>query len=216
MYIPAPFAEKDRAVLLDFMAAHPLAALITGAPTHGLYATHLPLVLQRDRGEHGVLQGHIARANPHHHKVGETSDGLVIFSGPESYITPTWYPSKAQHGKAVPTWNYVAVHVTGTVRFIDDREFLMPHLDQLTTTHEAAQAHPWAMSDAPPEFIEQMVRAIVGVEIEIRSLEGKWKLSQNRSDEDISGVIHGLHHAATPRTDEVAQHVTARRPHRTP
>jgi transcriptional regulator len=212
VYIPAPFAETDRAVLLDFLTAHPLGALITGSPTHGLYATHLPLLLHRDRGTHGVLQGHIARANPHHHKIDETTrgdrtDALVIFSGPEAYVTPSWYASKAKHGKVVPTWNYVAVHVMGTVRFIDDREFLMPHLDQLTTTHEASQAHPWAMSDAPAAFVEQLARAIVGVEIEIHSLEGKWKMSQNRPHDDIDGVIEGLHHSTHPRDHEVAAHV---------
>ncbi len=215
MYIPAPFAEADRAVLLDFITAHPLGVLITGSPAHGLYATHLPLVLHRDRGAHGMLQGHIARANPHHHKVGATAEALVIFSGPDAYITPGWYPSKAVHGKVVPTWNYVAVHVTGTVRFIDDRDFLMPHLDELTTTHEAAQAHPWAMSDAPADFVEQLARAIVGVEIEIGALEGKWKLSQNRSDADIDGVITGLHASSSAMDQVVATLVGAHRAPRT-
>lgn len=161
MYLPAPFAKSDLATLHDFMVAHPLATIVTGSPTHGLYATHLPLVLDRSRGEFGVLQGHIARANPHHLRAADTSDVLVVFSGANAYITPGWYPSKARHGKAVPTWNYIAVHATGTIRFPEDREFLMPHLAQLTETHEAAQAHPWAMSDAPPEFIDQIVRSLV-------------------------------------------------------
>ena len=177
MYIPAPFAEADRAVLHEFMRAHPLAVLTTSSPTHGLYATHLPLVLDPTRGEHGTLRGHVARMNPHHLKAADTHDALVIFMGPNAYITPTWYPSKAQHGKVVPTWNYVAVHVTGIVRFIDDREFLLQHLHTLTTEHEAHQAHPWAVSDAPSSYIDQQLKGIIGVEFEIATLEGKWKLS---------------------------------------
>jgi transcriptional regulator len=179
-----------------------------------LYATHLPLVLDRGRGELGVLQGHIARANPHHLRAADTADVLVVFSGADAYITPGWYPSKVRHGKAVPTWNYIAVHATGTIRFPEEREFLMPHLAQLTETHEAAQAHPWAMHDAPPGYIDQLARAIVGVEIEIRAVEGKWKLSQNRADEDIDGVIHGLHHSTHARDHHVADLVAEHRPHR--
>lgn len=214
MYLPVPFAKSDLATLHDFMAAHPLATIVTGSPTQGLYATHLPLVLDRTRGTFGGLQGHIARANPHHLRAADTSEVLVIFSGAEAYITPGWYPSKTRHGKAVPTWNYVAVHATGTIRFTEAREFLMPHLAQLTDTHEAAQAHPWAMSDAPAEYIEQLAKAIVGVEIDILSLEGKWKLSQNRADEDIDGVIHGLHESPHAHHHQVANLVAQHRPNR--
>ncbi len=196
------------------MTAHPLATLVTGSPSHGLYATHLPLVLDRTRGPYGVLQGHIARANPHHVRAADTQNALVMFTGVSSYITPGWYPSKAEHGKAVPTWNYVAVHATGIVRFVDDREFLMPHLDRLTTEHEASQAHPWAMHDAPETFLEQMVRAIVGVEIEITALEGKWKLSQNRADADIDGVIQGLRESSAVTAHAMADAVSAHRPSR--
>ncbi len=212
MYIPAPFAETDRAVLHAFITSHPLGALTTSSPTHGLYATHLPLVLDPAQGAHGTLRGHIARMNPHHVKAADTHDALVLFTGANAYITPAWYPSKAQHGKVVPTWNYVAVHVAGTVRFIDDRDFLLRHLHTLTTQHEAAQAHPWAMSDAPSAYIDQQLKGIIGVEIEIVSLEGKWKMSQNRSDEDIGGVIHGLQHSPSPAHDAVAKHIVARRP----
>ena len=214
MYVPASFAEPDRAVLHAFMASHPLGAMITSSPTHGLYATHLPLVLDSTRGSSGVLQGHIARANPHHRMVSDTTDSLVIFSGPEAYITPTWYASKARHGKVVPTWNYVAVHVTGTLRFIDEPEFLLAHLERLTIAHESPRAHPWAMSDAPVEHVHALMGAIVGVEIEIRAIEGKWKLSQNRADEDIDGVIDGLRESASPTDRAVADLVDARRPQR--
>jgi transcriptional regulator len=220
VYVPAPFAESDRDVLLAFIAEHPLGALVTGSPAHGLYATHLPLLLDRTRGAHGVLHGHIARANPHHRRVDAAesgpTDALVIFSGPEAYVSPSWYAAKARHGKVVPTWNYIAVHVTGRVRFIDDRAFLMQHLDALTTEHEASHAHPWAVSDAPAEFVAQLAGAIVGVEIEIVSIEGKWKLSQNRGDDDIDGVIDGLRASASPHAHAVATHVAERRPHRDP
>lgn len=212
MYIPASFAEKDRATLLDFIVAHPLGTLVTGSPTHGLYATPLPLVLDATRGTHGVLQGHIARANPHHRKAADTSDALVVFMGAQAYITPSWYASKATHGKVVPTWNYETVHVVGQVRFIDDREYLMSHLQRLTTTHEATQSHPWTIADAPASYIAQQIGAIIGVEIEIASIEGKWKMSQNRADEDIDGVIHGLRASDSPTDQIVASEVSTRRP----
>jgi transcriptional regulator len=174
-----------------------------------LYATHLPLVYDATTGAHGVLRGHIARAHPHHVRAQDTSACLVVFTGADAYITPGWYASKARHGKVVPTWNYVAVHVSGVIRFRDDREFLMAHLDALTTEHEADQAHPWAMHDAPAHFIEQLAKAIVGVEIEIVSLEGKWKMSQNRADEDIDGVISGLTHRRSA-WDQLSPHMLPR------
>ena len=211
MYVPAPFAEPDRAVLHEFIRTHPLGALVTGSPSAGLYATHLPLLLDPHRGEHGILHGHIARANPHHERAGDGAEGLVIFTGPEAYVTPSWYASKARHGRVVPTWNYVAVHVVGRVRFIEDRAVLMSHLEKLTDTHEADRAHPWSMSDAPSTFVEQLVRAIVGVEIEIVSLEGKWKLSQNRPDDDVDGVINGLRLSTDASAHAVGEQVAARR-----
>lgn len=128
----------------------------------------------------------------------------MIFSGPEAYVTPSWYPAKQEHGKVVPTWNYMAVHATGMLRFIDDRDFLMAHLDRLTNRHEASQSHPWAMHDAPLDFLEQQARAIVGVEIDITSLEGKFKLSQNRSDADVHGVISGLEASTSTHDRAVA------------
>ena len=215
MYVPASFAESDRAVLMDFIAAHPLGTLVTGSPAHGLYATHLPLHLDPSRGPHGVLQGHMARANPHHRKAVDTTDALVVFHGPDAYITPAWYPAKSRHGKVVPTWNYIAVHVQGTVRFIEDRNALLRHLHTLTDVHEAAQAHPWAVDDAPASYIEQQLAAIVGVEIEIAHIEGKWKLSQNRADDDIDGVVHGLRQSPVISHGVMASHVAARRPNRT-
>lgn len=214
MYVPAHFAETDRAVLLQFLVDHPLGTLVTASPTQGLYATHLPLVLDPSRGAFGVLQGHVARANPHHRKASDTTDALVIFNGPESYITPSWYASKAKHGRVVPTWNYVAVHATGTVRFIDDAAFLLTHLTRLTNAHESDRAHPWSISDAPASYVEKLVGTIVGVEIEITALEGKWKVSQNRTDDDIDGVITGLSTSSDVADHVMAEHVAARRPKR--
>lgn len=207
MYIPAPFRESDRGTLYDFIAAHPLGVITSPTVDGGLYATHLPLWLDRERG---VLEGHIARANPHGARTRSGTTALVVFSGIDAYITPSWYPSKQEHGKTVPTWNYIAVHVEGALAWHDDAAFLARHLDRLTTTHEAQQAHPWAMHDAPAEYLAQQMRAIVGVSIAIASLEGKYKLSQNRGDADISSVVHGLRardtHAAHAMADAVAAH----------
>ncbi len=210
MYIPRLFSESDRDALHGFIERHPLGALVTSSGEHGFFATHLPLLLDRERGAFGVLQGHIARANPHHERAASGDSSLVIFSGPDAYVTPSWYPSKQEHGKVVPTWNYIAVHATGVLRFIDDRDFLMTHLDRLTDRHEASQSHPWAMHDAPLDFLEQLARATIGVEIEITALEGKYKLSQNRSAADVHGVISGLDASASAHDRAVADAMRAR------
>ena len=211
MYIPASNAEHRPEVLFDFIEAHALGALVT-ASADGLFATHLPFVLDRARGPHGTLEGHLARANPHHRHAPTTAEALVIFTGPDAYVTPSWYPSKAEHGKVVPTWNYVAVHAYGTLRFRDDAEYLRRHLDQLTDRHEAGREHPWTTADAPSEYIAQLQRAIVGVELEITRLEGKWKMSQNRPAADIDGVVRGLAASSAAEERAVAAIVEARRP----
>lgn len=214
MYVPAAFSEPDPGVLHDFIEAHPLGALVTAAPAHDggptLFATHLPLVLDRTRGPHGVLQGHFARANPHAGRAA--GEALVIFTGPDAYVTPGWYPSKQEHGRVVPTWNYVAVHAAGPLRLIDDPSFLLRHLELLTARHEAGRAHPWALGDAPPGFVERLARETVGIEVEIARLEGKWKMSQNRPATDIAGVVAGLASSASPQDQTVAALVHARRP----
>ncbi|HEU0076579.1 MAG TPA: FMN-binding negative transcriptional regulator, partial [Longimicrobiaceae bacterium] len=166
MYVPPSNAESRPEVLFDFIEAHPLGALVT-ASADGLFATHLPLVLDRGRGPHGVLEGHVARANPHHRQDLAAGEALVIFPGPDAYVSPSWYPSKTEHGRVVPTWNYVAVHVYGALRFVDDPAFLRRHLDALTARHEAGRARPWAVGDAPAEYVAQQQRAIVGVEVAI-------------------------------------------------
>jgi transcriptional regulator len=213
MYIPASYAEHDDEVLFDFIAAHPLGILVTASPHDGLYATHLPLVVHRAAGSSGVLAGHVARANPHQrHIAAGATDALVIFSGPDAYVTPSWYATKQEHGRVVPTWNYAAVHAYGTLRLVDEPATLRRHLETLTTRHEAGRAREWHVSDAPEEFIQQQMKAIVGLELTITRLEGKWKMSQNRSGADIDGVARGLVASDVPGDQAVAAIVAARRP----
>jgi transcriptional regulator len=211
MYIPATNAEHRLDVMQDFIDANPLGALVT-ASADGMFATHLPLVLDRGRGAHGVLQGHLARANPHHRLPSITAEALVIFTGPDAYVTPSWYPSKAEHGKTVPTWNYIAVHASGTLRWIEDAGWLRAHLHALTGRHEAGREHPWAVDDAPADYVAQQLRAIVGLELEITRLEGKWKMSQNRPAADIDGVVRGLAASDDPVDRAVSRVVEERRP----
>ena len=217
MYIPRSYAEERPEELAGFITAHPLGALVTAAASGELFATHLPFVFDSASGEHGVLEGHLARANPHHALARDGTEALVIFAGPDAYVTPNWYPGKATHGREVPTWNYVAVHAYGTLRFIDDPAWLLPHLHRLSDRSEAdrlapAGETPWQVDDAPPEFIAQQMKAIVGVEVRVTRLEGKWKMSQNRTPEAIDAVVAGL--GASPRAmdREVSALVAARRP----
>lgn len=211
MYIPSTNAEHRPEVIFDFLDANPVGALIT-ASAEGLFATHLPFVLDRARGPHGTLEGHLARANPHHRHLPLTEEALIIFAGPDAYVTPAFYPSKAEHGKVVPTWNYVAVHVYGRLRFTEDRAFLHRHLAALTDRHEAGREKPWKVDDAPADYIAQLERAIVGIEFTVTRLEGKWKMSQNRPAADIDGVVRGLGSSADPKDRAVAAIVAARRP----
>jgi transcriptional regulator len=211
MYIPASNAERRPDVMLDYIEAHPLGALVS-ASAEGLFATHLPLLVDRGRGPHGTLAGHVARANPHHRLLEEGREALVIFSGPQAYITPSWYATKGLTGEVVPTWNYVAVHAYGTVRLVHDPAALRGHVERLTARFEAAREHPWSLGDAPEAYVERQLRAIVGVEIEIVRLEGKWKMSQNRPAADIDGVVAGLGASPNAEDREVAAIVDARRP----
>lgn len=213
MYIPASYAERDQPTLLAFLESHPLAALVTVSETDGLFATHLPLMLDRAAAPPGTLVGHLTRANPQYRQIAAgATEALVIFTGPDAYITPEWYPAKQEHGRVVPTWNYVAVHAYGTVCLRDDPEFLRRHLEALTSQHEADRAKPWQVSDAPEEYITQQMKAIVGFELQIARLEGKWKMSQNRSGADIDGVIRGLSASEAPADRAVAALVAERRP----
>jgi len=188
MYQPAHFVEPDADTLLALMKAHPLATLIRGGAA--LAADILPLEVERV-GEGWRIAGHVARAN----SLWREADGqpvLALFQGPQGYVSPTWYPSKAQHGKAVPTWNYAMVQVHGTLRAMEDREWLHALVTRLTERHEGGRAAPWHVTDAPPDYIDAMLKAIGGIEIEVTRVEGKFKLSQNRSAEDRTGVVLGL------------------------
>ena len=212
MYTPRSFAESDLPTLFDYVDAHPLGILVSATPDR-LAATHLPLILDRSAGPSGTLFGHLARANPQARETSSVAvDALVIFTGPDAYITPQWYATKRETGRVVPTWNYVAVHAYGTLRLHDDAEFLRHHLEQLTHRHEGGRASSWSVRDAPDDYIAQQMKAIVGLSIQIERLEGKWKMSQNRTDADIAGVIDGLNASGGLREREVASLVEARRP----
>lgn len=188
MYQPSHFVETRVPVMHALITAHPLALLVR-AGDDGLQADAVPLMLDTARGEHGTLVGHVARANPLWRHAGEV---LVVFQGPQAYVSPNWYASKAEHGKVVPTWNYVVVQARGTLRALDDARAVHGIVERLTRTHEASQPRPWAVDDAPADFTDSMLRAIVGIEVPIASLAGKWKVSQNRSATDRAGVVAGL------------------------
>jgi transcriptional regulator len=214
MYIPPLHAETDLNTLFSFLEENSFGALVTVNPSGDPGVSHIPWVVHRDRGARGVLEGHIARANLEHGNadaVAEDRRALVIFTGPHAYISPSWYPSTSEHGKVVPTWNYVAVHVYGTFRFVTDPERLALHLAALVEQHEARRPKPWAIEQAPRDYIERQMRAIVGIELSIERIEGKWKMSQNRSAADVDGVIDGLRSSANPDDAVVAEVVALRR-----
>lgn len=190
MYIPHHFEETRADVMHALMRAHPLATLVTLA-SDGITANHIPLLLSGIQPPYGVLQGHVARANPLWRDLLST-DVLAIFQGPEAYITPSWYPAKKETGKVVPTWNYVIVHAHAELRVVDDANWLKAHLTHLTATHEAGFQTPWALSDAPEEYIERLIGGVVGIELTITRLSGKWKVSQNQPAENQAGVVQGM------------------------
>jgi transcriptional regulator len=199
MYIPKANEEKRTPVLHQMIAEHPLAALITLGAS-GLIASHIPMVLTQDDSPFGILRGHVARANSQWRDLVSTVEALAIFTGPEHYISASWYPGKHEHGKEVPTWNYVAVHAYGPLRIVEDPEWLLAHLNSLTNQHEASSRIPWKVADAPPDFIQSLCRGIVGLELPIQRLEGKWKVSQNRSERDKVAVEQGLEQLQTPQS----------------
>jgi len=189
MYLPTMFKEDRVERLHGFIRASGLATLVTQTPA-GLIASHVPMLLDASPSPYGTLIGHVARPNPQAR--GALGDALAIFQGPDAYITPSWYATKRATGKVVPTWNYIAVHAYGTVEFFDDPARLLDLVTRLTDRHEGRRSAPWAVSDAPEEFIQGMLKGIVGFAIPISRLEGKWKMSQNRPAEDRVGVVAGL------------------------
>jgi transcriptional regulator len=203
MYLPEQFHVTDRARLHALMRGRPFATLVSAGPS-GLLGTHLPTVLKPDDGALGSIECHVARANPHWRDFADGLDALMIFQGAEAYIRPSWYPSKARHGKVVPTWNYATVHAYGRARTIEDRSWLARHVSELSDQQEQGEHAPWATSDAPSDFVEAMLRGIVGIRFEITRLEGKWKMSQNRDAADRTGTVTGLRARGEGRDSEVA------------
>jgi len=190
MYTPPPFRDEDRAAVLATMRAARLANLVT-ATADGPLVTPLPLMIDETEGEHGVIYGHVAKANPQW-RVPPLGEGLATFMGQEAYITPAWYATKQETGKVVPTWNYVAVHAHGPVEFFQNADRLRDVVTRLTILHESARATPWQVNDAPADFVAAQLRGIVGLRMPITRLEGKRKMSQNRNEADRAGVIAGL------------------------
>lgn len=191
MYLPEQFAERRLEELQRIMCDFPLGTIVTHTD-QGLDANHIPFEMDAARGACGTLQGHIARANPLWKEVPNGAEVLVIFRGHQGYISPSWYPSKHETHRHVPTWNYEVVHAHGKLRIIDDEKFVAGVVARLTRRHEAAEPRPWRMRDAAPDYLDQMLKAIVGIEVEIVRLEGKRKLGQNRDVRDLEGAVHAL------------------------
>lgn len=206
MYLPSAFREDSLDIQHDFIRAHPLGVLATSGDG-GLMANHIPCLLYPE-GPRGVLRLHMARANPQWWELADGAECLVVFHGAQAYVTPSWYATKAETHKVVPTWNFVAVHVWGTPRIHDDPAWVHAQIGALTDAQEKARAQPWRVEDAPDDFIAAQMRAIVGVEIAITRIEGKWKVSQNRNAADRQGVAQGL---ADEQGDAVMAGLVARR-----
>lgn len=191
MYVPPHFQQSDLAVLHEAIRGAGLATLVSlGAD--GLIASHVPMLLDADTGPNGTLMGHLAKGNPQGRGAVAGTDALAIFQGPDAYVTPSWYATKREHGKVVPTWNYVAIHAYGSLEFFDDAPQLLDLVTRLTSRHEGPRAQPWAVGDAPPDFIQAQLKGIVGFRMAITRLDGKWKMSQNRPAADRIGVAEGL------------------------
>ncbi|MBM3342578.1 MAG: FMN-binding negative transcriptional regulator [Betaproteobacteria bacterium] len=191
MYDVSAFREQRVEVLHALMRAHPLATLVT-LTASGLEANHIPLLIGAEPAPYGTLRGHVARANPLWRAVDARTEVLAVFQGPLGYISPSWYPSKKETGKVVPTWNYAVVHAHGPLVIHDDVEWLRDLVTRLTVSQESQREKPWQVTDAPADYIDTMLKAIVGIEIPITRLQGKWKMSQNRLPQDKAGVIANL------------------------
>ena len=191
MYVPPHFLEDDKAALHRAIGETRLATLVT-LDSEGLEASHVPILLDEEEGPFGVIRGHLARANPQWRRASAETPALVMFLGPDAYVSPNWYATKRETGKVVPTWNYLAIHAYGRVEFFEDAERLRAIVTSLTQRHEGRREKPWAVSDAPEDYIQAQLRGIIGFRLPIDRLEGKWKLSQNRPEADRRGVIEGL------------------------
>ena len=191
MYQPVHFREDRRAVQHELIRAHSLGLLVTGGPG-GLQANHVPFLIDDDGSQHGTLRAHLARANPQAAELAAVEECMVVFQGPQTYISPSLYPTKREHGKVVPTWNYITVHAWGRPRVIDDPVWLRRQIEDLTAHKEETSAMPWKVSDAPESFVASQIKGVIGVEIAISRIEGKWKVSQNRPAVDQAGVVAAL------------------------
>jgi transcriptional regulator len=204
MYTPAHFKEDRKEVLSALMCQFPLATLVT-VGDDGIEANHVPLLYFPEPAPFGTLRGHVARANSLWRATRAEFGALAVFQGPQAYISPSYYPSKREHGKVVPTWNYAVVHAHGSLSVHHDPVWLRGVVTKLTETHETTSATPWQVSDAPEEYIEGQLKAIVGIELTIHKLEGKWKASQNRGTADQAGVLNGLERSAGEGAAEMAR-----------
>ena len=209
MYIPKQFEETNTSVLHALVRSNPLGTWVS-ENGGSLVVNHIPFILDEARGPLGTLVGHVARANDVWKLVSSGAESVVVFQGAQAYITPSWYPTKHEHGKVVPTWNYAVVHAHGRPKAIDDREWLLNHVAKLTGLHESQREMPWQVSDAPTEFIAALLDAIVGIEIPIARLAGKWKASQNRTSPDKLGVIAGLRNIDSDDANDMAALIEAR------
>ena len=191
MYVPPHFVEDDKSALHRAIRETRLATLVT-LGSEGMEASHVPILLDEGEGPYGAIRGHLARANPQWRRASAETPALVMFLGPDAYVSPNWYATKRETGKVVPTWNYLAIHAYGRVEFFEDAERLRAIVTSLTQRHEGRREKPWAVSDAPEDYIQAQLRGIIGFRLPIDRLEGKWKLSQNRPEADRRGVIEGL------------------------
>jgi transcriptional regulator len=203
MYVPRHFAETRVDVLHDLIRRYPLGTLVV-AGSNGLDATHVPFETSPEPAPFGALRCHVARANPVWQQISADRQVLVVFQGEQGYVSPGWYVAKQEHGKVVPTWDYVAVHAYGTARAVHDVAWLRQMVEDLTNRHEQGRPDPWRVSDAPAEYVEKLLGAIVGIEIPVTQLIGKYKLSQNRSIADRQGVVAGLERDGAPAQAGVA------------
>lgn len=209
MYVPDHFREDDTQKLQQYIRQYGFGLLIA-ADQEGIEANHLPFLLAGDEpGSLGMLQCHLARNNPAWQRLGDGDEVLVVFQGPNAYISPSWYPSKAETGRVVPTWNYLAVHARGRTRVIEDAAWLNEHLRQLTHQHESERAEPWTLDDAPRDFIDRLTRGIVGIEIRLDTLTGKLKASQNQPEQNRKGVRAGLQGQGGPEGSAMADFISS-------
>lgn len=209
MYQPPHFREDRLEVQHALIKAHPLGLLVTNGSS-GLIANPIPFAIDPAASTHGTLRAHLSRANPQWKDFDPAQEVLVVFQGVETYITPSWYEAKREHGKVVPTWNYAIVQAYGRMKTVDDPAWLLQQITAITDVQEASRAEPWSVADAPADFLAGQLKGIVGIEIEVTLIEGKWKVSQNRSEADRRGVAEGLRETDAETARHMAELVDKR------